>query len=102
MERKSKSLWDKKIVTRAAADSLVKLDPRTMMKNPVMFVVEIGAALLTLTIVRDVLRHSPGFAFEVQIPLWLWFTAFFANFAEAMAEGRGKAQADTLRKSRTE
>jgi K+-transporting ATPase ATPase B chain len=102
MERKSKSLWDKKIVTRAAADSLVKLDPRMMMKNPVMFVVEIGAALLTLTIVRDVLRHSPGFAFEVQITLWLWFTAIFANFAEAMAEGRGKAQADTLRKSRTE
>ncbi len=102
MERKSKSLWDKKIVIRAVTDSLVKLDPRRMMKNPVMFVVEAGAALLTLTLLRDVLRHSPGFAFELQITLWLWFTAIFANFAEAMAEGRGKAQADTLRKSRTE
>ncbi len=102
MERKSKSLWDTKIVTRAAWDSFVKLDPRTLMKNPVMFVVEIGAALLTYTLVRDVVRHQPGFAFGLQITLWLWFTVVFANFAEAMAEGRGKAQADTLRKSRTE
>ena len=102
MERKSKSLWDTKIVTRAAVDSLVKLDPRTLMKNPVMFVVEIGAVLLTFTLLRNQLRHQAGFAFELQITLWLWFTVVFANFAEAMAEGRGKAQADTLRKSRTE
>ncbi len=102
MERKSKSLWDTKIVTRAAWDSLVKLNPRTLMKNPVMFVVEIGAALLTVTLVHDVMGHKAGFAFGLQITLWLWFTVVFANFAEAMAEGRGKAQADTLRKSRTE
>ena len=102
MERKSKSLWDTKIVTRAAWDSFVKLDPRTLMKNPVMFVVEIGTALLTYTLVRDVVRHQPGFTFGLQITLWLWFTVVFANFAEAMAESRGKAQADTLRKSRTE
>jgi potassium-transporting ATPase ATP-binding subunit len=102
MEHKSKSLWDTKIVARAALDSLVKLDPRTLMKNPVMFVVEIGAALLTFTLIRNLLHHQAGFAFELQITLWLWFTVVFANFAEAMAEGRGKAQADTLRKSRTE
>src|SRR6202051_2227685 len=102
MERKSKSLWDAKIVTRAAVDSLVKLDPRTLMKNPVMFVVEIGAALLTFTLIRDEMRHQAGFAFGLQITLCLWFSVVFANFAEAMAEGRGKAQADTLRKSRSE
>src|SRR5258708_27639892 len=102
MERKSKSLWDTKIVTRAAWDSLVKLNPRTLMKNPVMFVVEIGAALLTVTLVHDVMGHKAGFAFGLQITLWLWFTVVFANFAEAMAEGRGKAQADTLRKARAE
>src|SRR5882762_5312144 len=102
MERKSKSLWDTKIVRRAAWDSLVKLNPRTLMKNPVMFVVEVGAALLAVTLVRDALEHKAGFAFGLQITLWLWFTVVFANFAEEMAEGRGKAQADTLRKSRTE
>src|ERR1700688_1668760 len=100
--RKSKSLWDTKIVSRAMWDSLVKLNPKTLMKNPVMFVVEIGAALLTFTLARDTARHLPGFAFGLQITLWLWFTVVFANFAEAMAEGRGKAQADTLRKARTE
>jgi K+-transporting ATPase ATPase B chain len=102
MERKSKSLWDTKIVTRALGDSFVKLDPRTLMKNPVMFVVEVGSALLSLTLVRDALEHKSGFAFGLQITIWLWFTVLFANFAEAMAEGRGKAQADTLRKSRTD
>jgi len=100
--RKSKSLWDSKIVSRAIWDALVKLNPQTLMKNPVMFVVEIGAALLTFTLVRDTVRHLPGFAFGLQITVWLWFTVVFANFAEAMAEGRGKAQADTLRKSRTD
>src|ERR1035437_5263278 len=98
----SKSLWDSKIISRALWDSVVKLNPRTLMKNPVMFVVEIGAALLTVQLVRDQLRHLPGFAFGFQITVWLWFTVLFANFAEAMAEGRGKAQADTLRKARTE
>src|SRR6202048_2932230 len=100
--RKSRSLWDTQIIKRALWDSFVKLNPRTLMKNPVMFVVEVGAALLTVQIVRDQLRHMTGFAFGFQITVWLWFTVVFANFAEAMAEGRGKAQADTLRKSRSD
>jgi potassium-transporting ATPase ATP-binding subunit len=100
--KKSQSLWDAQIATRAAGDSFVKLNPRTLMKNPVMFVVEVGAALLTVDLVRDLLNHVPGFGFGFQITIWLWFTVLFANFAEAMAEGRGKAQADTLRKARSE
>jgi len=100
--RKSKSIWDPAIARRATWDSFVKLNPITLMKNPVMFVVEIGAALLTVELVSHVLNHTHGFGFEFQITVWLWFTVLFANFAEAMAEGRGKAQADTLRKARTE
>src|SRR5450631_2296183 len=100
--RKSRSIWDGEIASRAVWDSFVKLNPRTLMKNPVMFVVEIGAALLTIDLVKDLMRHTHSFGFEFQITIWLWFTVLFANFAEAMAEGRGKAQADTLRKSRTE
>src|SRR6202049_2584416 len=99
--RKSKSIWDAEIARRASGDSFVKLNPATLMKNPVMFVVEIGAALLTVELVSHVMRHSHGFGFEFQITVWLWFTVLFANFAEAMAEGRGKAQEDTLRKGRT-
>ena len=101
-KKKSKSIWDAKIATRAFWDSFAKLNPRTLMKNPVMFVVEIGAALLTVQLVRNAINHTHGFGFEFQITVWLWFTVLFANFAEAMAEGRGKAQADTLRKARTE
>src|ERR1700736_6454456 len=101
-KKKSKSIWDAKIATRAFWDSFAKLNPRTLMKNPVMFVVEIGAALLTVQLVRNAVNHTHGFGFEFQITVWLWFTVLFANFAEAMAEGRGKAQADTLRKARTE
>ena len=97
-EKKSKSLWDAKIIRRALVDALVKLDPRTMMKNPVMFVVEVGSVVTTLLL----FRKTQSFAFNLQITLWLWFTVLFANFAEAMAEGRGKAQADTLRKARSE
>ena len=89
-------------MARAIADSFAKLHPRTMVKNPVMFVVEVGAVLTTLELVRDTLRHAGMFGFGLQITLWLWFTVLFANFAEAMAEGRGKAQADTLRKARAE
>jgi potassium-transporting ATPase ATP-binding subunit len=100
--RKSKSIWDAAIAKRAFRDSFVKLNPKTLMKNPVMFVVEIGAALLTVQLVRNAMNHTHAFAFEFQITIWLWFTVLFANFAEAMAEGRGKAQADTLRKARTE
>src|SRR5580692_5464883 len=101
-KKKSKSIWDMKIVRRALLDSLVKLDPRNMMKNPVMFVVEVGSVATTILLLRDVLRHQGAFGFNLQITLWLWFTVLFANFAEAMAEGRGKAQADSLRKARAE
>jgi potassium-transporting ATPase ATP-binding subunit len=102
---KTISIWDSNIIQRALIDSFIKLNPRNMMKNPVMFVVEIGAVLATLQLIRGIVAPVAGvtnFAFELQITLWLWFTVLFANFAEAMAEGRGKAQADTLRKSRTE
>src|ERR1700716_186819 len=97
-DKKSKSLWDAKIIRRALVDAVVKLDPRTMMKNPVMFVVEVGSVVTTALLFRE----KQSFAFNLQITLWLWFTVLFANFAEAMAEGRGKAQADTLRKARSE
>src|ERR1700684_4390420 len=101
-KKKSKSIWDMNIVRRATVDSLVKLDPRNMMKNPVMFVVEVGSVATTILLIRDVVRHQGAFGFNLQITLWLWFTVLFANFAEAMAEGRGKAQADSLRKARAE
>jgi K+-transporting ATPase ATPase B chain len=97
-----KSLWTWSIVGRALWDSVLKLNPRTLMKNPVMFVVEVGAVVTTVVLIRDFSRPSSGLGFEIQITLWLWFTVLFANFAEAMAEGRGKAQADTLRKARAE
>ena len=99
---KAKPLADKHILVRAIADSFVKLNPRTMVKNPVMFVVEVGAVLTTLQLIRDTMLHTGAFGFGLQITLWLWFTVLFANFAEAMAEGRGKAQAETLRKARAE
>jgi potassium-transporting ATPase ATP-binding subunit len=96
MAIKKKAIWEWKIVRRACWDALVKLNPRKMMGNPVMFVVEIGSVITTALLFRDANK------FNVQITLWLWFTVLFANFAEAMAEGRGKAQADTLRKARSE
>ena len=98
------SIWDSKIIANALLDSVKKLDPRKMLKNPVMFVVEVGAAFLTLKLIFGLITPSASsdFKFEIQITLWLWFTVLFANFAEAMAEGRGKAQADTLRKAKTE
>jgi K+-transporting ATPase ATPase B chain len=102
MAAKNKSLWDAKIVRQALLDSLIKLSPRTMMRNPVMFVVEIGSVVTSVLLVRDALAGKTGFGFDLQITLWLWFTVLFANFAEAMAEGRGKAQAETLRKARSE
>src|SRR5246500_4020339 len=95
---KSKSLWDAKIIKRALLDSVLKLNPRSMMKNPVMFVVEVGSVVTSVLL----LRGKNDFGFNLQITLWLWFTVLFANFAEAMAEGRGKAQADTLRKAKSE
>jgi K+-transporting ATPase ATPase B chain len=96
------SLWNPAILRQAAVDSFRKLDPRLMVKNPVMLVVEIGSILTTVLLIQGVLRHDGSFAFNLQITLWLWFTVLFANFAEAMAEGRGKAQADTLRKAKGE
>jgi potassium-transporting ATPase ATP-binding subunit len=99
---KAKPLFERKIVSRAVVDSFRKLNPRTMVKNPVMFVVEVGALLTLIQWVRDLVHHAGQLGFGLQITLWLWFTVLFANFAEAMAEGRGKAQADTLRKARAE
>src|SRR5579885_1007409 len=102
-EGKSRSLFDGEIVSRAAVDAIRKFDPRLQIRNPVMFVVEVTAAAVTLILLRDSLAGRGSLAiFELQIALWLWFTVGFANFAEAMAEGRGKAQADNLRKTRTE
>jgi K+-transporting ATPase ATPase B chain len=98
MAKKSKAVWEWKIVKRAIWDSFLKLSPRKMMGNPVMFVVEIGSVITTVLLFKG----GSDFNFNLQITLWLWFTVLFANFAEAMAEGRGKAQADTLRKARSE
>ncbi len=99
---RSRPLFDPEIVGRAVRASFGKLNPVTLMKNPVMFVVEAGAAITTLLLIRDVAIGAPGLGFEFQIALWLWFTVLFANFAEAMAEARGKAQADSLRKTKTD
>ena len=98
----NKSLWTSGIIAVAIKDSFVKLNPRTLMKNPVMFVVEVGSVVTSVDLISDLVRHGGNFGFELQITLWLWFTVLFANFAEAMAEGRGKAQAETLRKARLE
>src|SRR5690348_5139513 len=96
-------LFDPPIVKRATRDAFAKtVDLRHMMRNPVMFVVLVGSVLTTLVLLRDLASGAGNLGFTLQITLWLWFTVVFANFAEAMAEGRGKAQAETLRKSRTE
>src|SRR5688500_3785953 len=94
--------FDASIVRKAALDAFRKLDPRLMLRNPVMFVVEIGSAFTTLLFVHALATgHGEAApAFILGISVWLWITVLFANFAEAMAEGRGKAQADTLRKAR--
>jgi len=100
---KARPLFDPPILRRAAVDAFRKLDPRQQLKNPVIFVVLVGAVLVTALIVRDVIAGSTTeMGFNLQIAVWLWFTVLFANFAEAMAEGRGKAQADALRKTRTQ
>jgi len=96
------TMLDPKIVMPAIWSSFAKLDPRVMMKNPVMFVVEVVAALTTVIFLRDLVSGGEHLSFTFQIIVWLWFTVVFANFAEAVAEGRGKAQAETLRKTRTE
>src|SRR5262245_7811225 len=99
---RARPLLDPEILRRALKDSVLKLNPVTLMKNPVIFVVEVGAALVLLFLIRDVAVGAPAVGFELQIDLWLWFTVVFATFAEAMAEARGKAQAESLRKTRTD
>ena len=105
IERRLKpKVWTREIVVRAVVDSFRKLSPATLYRNPVIFIVELGAVLTSVLFVRDLL-NGKGFdiaRFELQISIWLWFTVLFANFAEAIAEGRGKAQAATLRKTRTQ
>jgi potassium-transporting ATPase ATP-binding subunit len=96
------ALFDPKIVVPAIGSAFVKLNPRRLMKNPVMFVLEVVTALTTVILIRDLVTGGEHIGFEVQIVLWLWFTVLFANFAEAIAEGRGKAQAAALRRQRTE
>jgi K+-transporting ATPase ATPase B chain len=97
-----KGLFDGKIMAAAALDAFRKLDPRALAKNPVIFVTEVVSALVTILFIRDLVTHSAPPAFSGQIAAWLWFTVLFANFAEAVAEGRGKAQADSLRRTRSD
>jgi K+-transporting ATPase ATPase B chain len=97
-----RSLFDPAILKRALAESFTKLDPRLVAKNPVMFVVEVGSVITTIYWIKSLFVHDGQALFVGQVSLWLWFTVIFANFAEAMAEGRGKAQADTLRKTKTD
>src|ERR1017187_5866708 len=99
---RARPLFDPEILKRATKESFVKLNPMHVAKNPVMFVVEVGAALTTVFVIKDAITKAPNVFFGVQIALWLWFTVVFANFAEAMAEARGKAQADALRKTKTD
>ena len=99
---KPQGLFDSKIIARAAIDALRKLDPRALAKNPVIFVTEVVSLIVTLLFVRDLVTHNGTALFSGQIAAWLWFTVLFANFAEAVAEGRGKAQADTLRRTRSD
>src|SRR6266516_1909322 len=99
---RARPLFDPEILRRATKESFVKLNPRLVAKNPVMFVVEVGAAVTTVFVIKDMITGVGGLLFGVQIALWLWFTVLFANFAEAMAEARGKAQADNLRKTKTD
>ena len=96
------TIFDPKIVIPAIGQAFVKLNPATLIKNPVIFVLEVVTVLTTILFVRDLVQHQPGLGFTFQIVLWLWFTVLFANFAEAVAEGRGKAQADALRTTRTQ
>jgi len=101
-QSKSASIFDARILIPALGDAFRKLDPRTLSKNPVMFVVAVVSVLTTILFFRDIVTGAANIGFTFQILLWLWFTILFANLAEAVAEGRGKAQADTLRRSRTE
>src|SRR5271168_1160560 len=99
---KPQGLFDGKIVAAASIDALRKLNPRALAKNPVIFVTEVVSLMVTLLFIRDLVTQNGTALFSGQIAAWLWFTVLFANFAEAVAEGRGKAQADALRKTRTD
>ena len=101
MKTKKINIWQKKFILPAIRDSIIKLTPLSMVKNPVMFVVEIVTAITTLIVIGDMIGGQPAL-FDLQIALWLWFTLIFANFAEALAEGQGRAQAESLRKNRSE
>ncbi len=102
MARQEAKLFTREIVTRATIDSFKKLDPRIQLRNPVMFVVEVGSVITTATFFIDLIGGGgQALWFTGDIAFWLWLTVIFANFAEAIAEGRGKAQADTLRAMRT-
>ncbi|MEQ1956089.1 potassium-transporting ATPase subunit KdpB [Mesorhizobium sp. CN2-181] len=101
-QSKSASIMDARILVPAIGDAFRKFNPRSLARNPVMFVVAVVSALTTVLLIRDVATGAPGLGFSFQIVLWLWFTVLFANFAEAVAEGRGKAQADSLRRTRSE
>ena len=100
MSKQSSNVMQAAILWPAVANAFKKLDPRALARNPVMFVVAVVATLTTALFVRDLVQGKPDLGFSFQINLWLWFTVLFANFAEAVAEGRGKAQADSLRKAR--
>jgi potassium-transporting ATPase ATP-binding subunit len=97
----NKSIWQPEIIKQSVKGSFVKLNPVTLLANPVMLIVEIGSAIVTLIAVRDIIMGR-SFGFDLQISIWLWFTVLFANFAEALAEGKGKAQAESLKKTRSE
>src|SRR5258708_16300993 len=99
---RARPLFDSEILRRATKESFVKLNPRLVAKNPVMFVVEVGAALTTVFVIKDAFSHASSIFFGTQIALWLWFTVLFANFAEAKAEARGKSQADGLLETKTD
>ncbi len=101
MENNKKSVWQYDIIMKAVQGSFVKLNPITLLRNPVMFIVELGSAIVTYIAFRN-MAAGRSFAFDIQISLWLWFTVLFANFAEALAEGKGKAQAEALKKARSE
>jgi K+-transporting ATPase ATPase B chain len=101
MKEKKLRVWQSKLIIQALKDSVGKLDPRIMIKNPVMFIVEIVSVITLLITLRDLFAGG-DFVFNGQISLWLWFTILFANFAEALAEGQGRAQAESLRKTRSE
>src|ERR1700679_747494 len=99
---RAQGLFDPQIISVAAVDALRKLDPRALAKNPVIFVTEVVSLVVTCFFVRDLITHENSPLFSGQIAFWLWFTVLFANFAEAVAEGRGRAQADALRKTRSD